>query len=65
MTQCSSEVTVHFDPFVIEHLTVAANSAHQDQMPQNAASDQGLQCLRTECSIVKFQALTKTETRSW
>ena len=30
---------------------IAANSADPDHMPQNAASDQGLHCLLTECSF--------------
>ena len=31
-----------------------ANSADSDQLQQNAASDQGLHCLFTECSIEIF-----------
>ena len=48
-------------PFITERLLMGciesnkthkkANIADPDQMPQKAASDQGLHCLLTECSI--------------
>ena len=34
----------------LTHISLAY-SANPDQMPQNAASDQGLHCLLTECSV--------------
>ena len=38
----------------VSFFVVLGNSGGQNQMPQNAASDQGLQCLLTECSIERI-----------
>ena len=42
--------------------SVYVNSAYPDQTPQNAASDQGLHCLLTECPI-KFEYKIKNTTQ--
>ena len=50
--QIMKQVMHSFNPYKPSILFVGyANSADPDQTPQSAASDQGLHCLLTECSI--------------